>query len=154
MNTAIYTIGYGNRIIEDFINLLHRNKIDYLIDIRTNPFSRFNPNFRRKSLELHLINNEIRYLFFGSELGGKPKDQSCYTNEKVDYEKIKVKPFFKSGIDELLKLVESGNTVALMCAEQSPVHCHRKLLVGEHLESLGYSVIHIDKYGAIFNQLF
>jgi len=154
MESAIYTIGYGNRRIEDFINLLHKHEIDLLIDVRSRPFSRFNPNFRKKSLELHLINNNIRYLFLGQELGGKPTDQSCYSENEVDYQKIKSKPFFKSGIQEVTKLTENGYTVALMCAEQSPVHCHRKLLVGDYLESLGYSIIHIDKYGAILNELF
>lgn len=154
MSSDIFTIGYGNRRIENFISILKKYDVDLLIDIRSRPFSRFNPDFRASKLELHLINNNIKYLFLGEELGGMPVDPECYTKDEVDYNKIQLKDFFKKGIDEVLKLQKEGFTVALMCAELSPNHCHRKALVGNYLESQKISVLHIDKNGTIQNELF
>lgn len=154
MSSKIFTIGYGNRSIQAFIQLLHKYEIEILIDVRTNPFSRFNPDFRHQKLELHLINNNIRYLFLGYELGGKPSDIDCYTDGVVDYEKIKSKAFFASGVEEVMKISRSGRKLAIMCSEQSPLQCHRKVLIGNYLASLGFEVIHIDKDGTILNQLF
>jgi uncharacterized protein (DUF488 family) len=154
MTYSIYTIGYGNRSIEAFIQLLQKYEIQILIDVRTNPFSRFNPEFRSKKLELHLINNGICYLFLGCELGGKPSDLDCYTNDEVDYQKIQSKDFFANGITEVMNINREGLKIALMCAEQSPVHCHRKVLIGDYLKTKGFNVIHIDKDGSILNELF
>lgn len=154
MSSKIFTIGYGNRPIQAFIQLLKKYEIEILIDIRTNPFSRFNPNYRIQQFEVHLINNEIRYLFLGKELGGKPADLSCYSSGNADYAKIVSKQFFLDGIDQVLALNSAGFRVALMCAEQSPMDCHRKMLVGDYLESKGFVVTHIDKNGDILNTLF
>jgi len=154
MGSKIFTIGYGNRSIQTFIQLLKKYEIEILIDIRTSPYSRFNPEYRIQKFEVHLINNEIRYLFLGKELGGKPIDLSCYTDGQVDYAKIQNKQFFLDGIDEVVALNSTGFRVALMCAEQSPLDCHRKWLVGDFLENKGLVVNHIDKNGEILNILF
>ncbi|REG99143.1 DUF488 domain-containing protein [Flavobacterium aquicola] len=154
MAISIYTIGYGNRQISNFIQLLQKFEIEILIDVRTNPFSRFNPEFRTKKLELHLINHEIKYLFLGTELGGKPSDLSCYTNGEVDYSKIQFKDFFIEGIEQVVNLNLDGLKIALMCAEQSPLQCHRKALIGDYLKDKGFEILHIDKDGSLLNELF
>jgi uncharacterized protein (DUF488 family) len=154
MTQSIFTIGYGNRTIENFIGILTKRNIDYLIDVRSRPFSRFNPHFRQKSLELHLLNHGISYLFLGNELGGKPKDSTCYQNGKVDYQIVRSKSFFATGIDALADLHQQGLKIALMCAELNPDRCHRKHLVGSHLENLGFDIKHIDQKGQIQNTLF
>ncbi|WP_412464921.1 DUF488 domain-containing protein [Flavobacterium mekongense] len=154
MSSKIFTIGYGNRNIQAFIKLLQKYEIEILIDVRTNPFSRYNPDFSSKKLELHLINNDIRYLFLGHELGGKPTDLSCYTNNVLDYEKIKSKSFFGNGIEEVIQISKSGLKSAIMCAELSPSLCHRKSIIGLHLKLLGFNVQHIDRDGAILTELF
>ncbi|MGH2666189.1 DUF488 family protein [Flavobacterium sp.] len=154
MSSEIYTIGYGNRSIQVFIQLLQKYEIQILIDVRTNPFSRFNPDFRSKKLELHLINHNIRYLFLGYELGGKPSDLDCYTNYEVDYQKIQSKVFFTIGIEEVININHEGLKTALMCSEQSPLYCHRKALIGDYLQANGFDVRHIDKDGTILNELF
>lgn len=154
MSPKIFTIGYGNRSIQSFIQLLKKFEIDLLIDVRTTPQSRYQPDYNSKSLELHLIHHQLRYLFLGKELGGKPKDPSCYTDGKVDYDKITSKLFFLKGIEELKNLNNEGLTIALMCAEQSPAHCHRKLLIGDYLQERGYEILHIEKDGTILNELF
>lgn len=154
MSSEIYTIGYGNRSIQAFIQLLQKYEIKILIDVRTNPFSRFNPDFRSNKLELHLINHNIRYLFLGYELGGKPSNMDCYTNDEVDYQKIQSKIFFTDGINEVMNINQEGLKIALMCAEQSPLCCHRKLLIGDYLQGKNFDIRHIDKDGTILNELF
>jgi len=154
MSSQIYTIGYGNRSILAFIQLLKKYQIDILIDVRSVPQSRYIPDYNSKRLELHLGNHNLRYVFLGKELGGRPSDPSCYTDGIVDYEKVMSKLFFLKGITEVKSLHEDGLTVAVMCAEQSPLHCHRKLLIGDYLQGKGYQVIHIDKDGSILNELF
>lgn len=155
MTSELYTIGYGNRNIRAFIQLLQKYEIDILVDVRTNPFSRYNPDFTAKKLELHLINNDFKYLFLGFELGGKPSDLDCYTNNEVDYEKIQNKDFFRSGIDELINLSNTGLKIAIMCAEQSPLHCHRKSLIGDYMKANhAFNILHIDRDGSIFYELF
>jgi len=154
MSSEVYTIGYGNRSIQTFIQLLQKYEIHILIDVRTNPFSRFNPDFRSKKLELHLINHNIRYLYLGYELGGKPSDLDCYTNNEVDYQKMQSKVFFLDGIKEVMNINQEGLKIALMCAEQSPLGCHRKVLIGDYLQAKNFDIRHIDKDGTILNELF
>ena len=70
----IYSIGQGNRSIETFFNLLKQYEIDYLIDVRSNPFSRFNPDFSKGKLERVCQSYAVTYVFMGDSLGGKPSD--------------------------------------------------------------------------------
>src|ERR1700692_4202888 len=89
----IYTIGYGNRSIEEFIQLLQAYNIQYLVDIRSQPYSRFSPDFSQKALQQHLKQHNIGYIFMGKELGGRPKDSSAYKEDgKIDYEKLAALP--------------------------------------------------------------
>lgn len=154
MSSKIYTIGYGNRNIQTFIQLLKRYQIDILIDVRTLPQSRFRPDYNTKALELHLVNNKIKYFFLGKELGGRPSDATCYTDGEVDYLKVQTKLFFIQGIQEVINLNNERYTAALMCAEQSPLQCHRKAMIGDYLQEQGYEILHIDKDGSILNELF
>ena len=94
--TTIYSIGHGNKTIEDFIAELKSFDIEYLLDIRSKPYSKWNPQFNQETLELELKNNGITYVFVGDTLGGLPEDRSCYDyNGKVVYDVIKEKDFFK-----------------------------------------------------------
>src|SRR5262245_33815260 len=70
---ALYTIGYGARTVEEFIATLRTHHIDYLIDVRTTPFSKFKPDFTKELLQHHLERAGLRYLFMGDTLGGQPK---------------------------------------------------------------------------------
>ncbi|MVZ24907.1 DUF488 family protein, partial [Escherichia coli] len=98
--------------------------------------------------------HNIRYLFLGYELGGKPSNLDCYTNNQLDCQKTQSKKFFKDGIKEVMKINKEGFKIALMCAEQSPLCCHRKLLIGDYLHAENFDIRHIDKDGTILNELF
>jgi uncharacterized protein (DUF488 family) len=82
----LYSIGHGNRKPEDFLTLLKDFGIEYLIDIRSQPYSKFNPQFNQNDLKFFLERNGIIYVFMGDTIGGRPTDTSCYDKEgKVDY---------------------------------------------------------------------
>ena len=74
----IYTIGYGSRSIEQFIEVLQQHEIAYLIDVRSFPYSRYKPEFSKEALEVKLQQHRIRYVFMGDTLGGHPDDETCY----------------------------------------------------------------------------
>ncbi len=142
---ALYTIGYGAREIEDLISTLKSFEIAFLIDIRSKPYSRYKPDFSKQTLAAHLKKNGIRYLFMGDSLGGLPSDLDCYTNGKVDYEKVCKKPFYLEGIGRLREAYKKNLRVALMCSEGKPEMCHRSKLIGKSLTEENINIIHIDE---------
>lgn len=141
----IYTIGYGGRRFEDFLELLHERDISVLVDLRSNPWSH-QESFRQAHLMKNL-HHPIRYLDFGKELGGKPEDRSLWRNGKPDYNLIRASEQFLVGLDALKALLEQGERIALMCAERKPQECHRFHLVAQaliNLRKIGV-IMHIDE---------
>jgi len=150
MLSYLFSIGHGNRSKEVFLELLQMNNIHYLVDVRTYPYSRFNPQYNQKALKEYLEKNEIRYIFMGDQLGGKPVAADCYTSEgKINYELVKKKDFFQSGIERLKKAYSHKLPVAIMCSESKPAECHRTNLIGEALAEENIFLQHIDEKGMV-----
>jgi uncharacterized protein (DUF488 family) len=149
----LFTIGYGARSLDQFIATLKTNRIEYLIDVRTAPYSKFKPEFSQDLLRYHLEREGLRYLFMGDTLGGQPKDPACHTDGKVDYDKVRAQPLFQQGIERLRKAFEQQHRAALMCSEGRPEQCHRSKLIGEALTAAGIPVCHIDEDGALLTQI-
>lgn len=143
----IYTIGYGNRKMRDFLDLLKGLEIQYLIDIRSKPISRFHADFRKDRLKEHLQTEGILYSFMGKGLGGVPDDLSLYTEGRADYWKIRESLPFKSDVARLQTAVSQNLRLMLMCACSKPEVCHRVKLVGAVLEANGIPARHIDEQG-------
>jgi len=144
----IFTIGHSTHRIERFVELLHKHGITALADVRSSPYSRFNPQFNRESLKKTLRENGINYVFLGEELGARTKDRCCYDNGRVDYRKLAATELFKSGLDRL----ETGTStykIAMMCAEKEPLDCHRTILVARELEDRSVPVAHILEDGSV-----
>jgi len=141
----IITIGYGNRSINDFVGLLSKIKVRYLIDLRSSPYSKYKPEFNKESLGLTLKENKLQYVYMGDSIGGLPNDRTCYTDDHVDYDKVKEMDFYKEGIARLVKAYEGGHSVAIMCSEGKPETCHRSKLIAVTLAELGVQVMHIDE---------
>lgn len=141
----IYSIGHGNKKISDFISELKSFDIQYLLDIRSKPFSKWNPQFNQDLLKKTIEKENIKYLFIGDVLGGLPKDKSCYDKYgKVLYKEIKNKEFFKGGLNRIIKANGKNIKVVLMCSESNPEECHRSKLIGEELlKNSGISINHI-----------
>lgn len=139
----IYSIGHGNKKFEDFLSELRSFNVLYLIDIRTSPYSKYNPQFNREILKNSLEAVNVTYVYMGDELGGLPSDRTCYIDNKVSYDLIKKKDFFKSGLRRLVKAYEKDINIAIMCSETKPEECHRSKLIGQELSKKNISIQHI-----------
>jgi uncharacterized protein (DUF488 family) len=149
----LYTIGHGNRKPEDFLDILKKFGIDYLIDVRSMPYSKFNPQFNQNELKFFLQKNGISYVFMGDTIGGRPKDISCYDGDgKVDYEKVKEKDFFLQGMNRLKIAYDKNIHLVIMCSESKPCECHRSKLIGKVLDLENITLKHIDENGKLKDQ--
>lgn len=151
-HSTIYSIGHGNKTLEKFIEELHSYNIEYLFDVRSKPYSKFNPHFNRELLEAELTHNNVTYIYAGDYLGGLPSDISCYVKGKVDYEKVKEKDFFKEGINTIVEANLEKVVIALMCSESKPETCHRSKLIGQELLKHNISINHIINSSTIKDQ--
>ena len=124
----IWTIGYGSHSIAEFIEVLQQYKIAYLIDVRSVPYSRYKPEFSKKSFANGLEQHGIRYVYMGDLLGEKPDDETCYVNGIVDYEKVKNAEFFQRGIERFRTAYGQQQRMALMCSEEKQEYYHRSKL--------------------------
>lgn len=148
----LYTIGHGTRPAEEFLELLKRNDISYLLDVRSRPYSRYNPHYNRESLHQFLLQHAITYVFMGDSLGGKPKNPLCYDNHNhVDYAKVKDMAFFKAGIARLKNAYLKNVKAAIMCSESKPLECHRTHLISKALYQDGILITHIDEKGRLIS---
>ncbi len=152
MKVPLYTIGHGNRSIESFFALLERYAIDFLIDVRSQPYSRYNPHFSKAPLEASITQHGLHYVFMGDTLGGRPSDQSCYVANKVDYALMGEKVWYQQGIARLRTAWEKQLCAAIMCSELKPQECHRSKLIGNTLLSQHIDVAHIDEEGELKGQ--
>lgn len=145
---ALLSIGHSTHPIEAFVGLLRGHAAESVADVRTTPFSRFNHQFNRKSLERDLHASGIRYLFLGEELGGRPDGDRFYDQEgHVLYGRLAVRPRFQSGLSRLVEWA-ARSRVAVMCSEENPAGCHRFLLVTRVLHDRGIEVAHIRGDGS------
>lgn len=146
---SVFTIGHSKHPIETFLGLLRRHGVEVLVDVRSQPFSRFSPQFSRKALERAVSEAAIRYLFMGDALGGRPASRACYDAEgKVDYDRVEAQDFYQRGIARLLDGVTRFR-VCILCAEEDPARCHRRLLITRTLVRRGVDVQHIRGDGAV-----
>jgi uncharacterized protein (DUF488 family) len=134
------------------IKELNSFEIKFVIDVRSKPYSKYNPHFNQNELKFSLLDSSIQYVFLGEQLGGLPTDLTCYTNGKVDYDKIKDKDFFKEGLNRLITAHKKHIKVAIMCSESNPKQCHRSKLIGEELRKLGISLNHIINENLVKDQ--
>ncbi len=151
---GIYTLGHGNRSIDEFTELLRQYRITCLVDVRSTPYSKMFPNFNREALAAFLENEGVcRYVWLGDKLGGRPQDPGCYLPDgRVDYNAVAQSDFFNEGIYELSRLMEEGGLVAVACSELRPEECHRSKLIAPALGKKHVPVLHIDDKGRLKTQ--
>src|SRR5438477_8317902 len=140
---GIFTIGHSTRPIEDFIALLEAHGVEQLIDIRTIPRSRTNPQFNRDTLPKTLERAAIEYLHT-PELGGlrharADSPNTAWRNASFrGYADYMQTAEFVENLGKLTDLAEAKR-VAIMCAEALPWRCHRSL-IADALLVRGYPV--------------
>ncbi|MBN1262354.1 MAG: DUF488 domain-containing protein [Anaerolineae bacterium] len=148
--SVIYTIGHSNHTTRAFVDLLQKSAIDIVVDVRSQPYSQWAPQFNRESLRDDLQEARIRYVFMGDVLGGRPGDPALYDpgQGRPNYRRMEQTPAYQAGIDRLLTLAEQA-TVVVMCSEGDYRQCHRHLLVSQTLLARGAQVHHVHPDGAI-----
>ena len=147
-SSTIFTVGHSTHPIGEFIELLRRHEVSVVADVRSSPYSRYNPQYNREFLERSLRSEGIGYLFLGRELGPRVDDPGCYANGRVKYSRLAERPAFREGVERVAKGVKT-HRIALMCAEKEPLECHRTLLVAQALAARGMCVDHIHADGSL-----
>jgi uncharacterized protein (DUF488 family) len=150
MSRIVYTIGHSNHAAERFTALLAMHRIATVCDVRSNPYSRFNPQFNREGLKQVLAGSGVGYVFLGQELGARSDDLSCYEHGKVQYDRLARTGLFQKGLDRVEEAARA-NRLALMCAEKDPLDCNRTILVAPHVQARGFTVEHILDDGTLEN---
>jgi uncharacterized protein (DUF488 family) len=144
---TIYTIGHSTRTIEQFIELLKAYGIEELVDVRTIPKSRHNPQYDTSELAASLQVAGIAYKHL-AKLGGLRRTSQDSVN--LGWQNTSFRGFadymatseFRTWLDELIAIAEK-KTVAIMCAEAVPWRCHRSL-IADALAVQGWQVLHIQ----------
>jgi uncharacterized protein (DUF488 family) len=148
VNASLLTVGHSTHAIEHVLALLTRHGVTAVADVRSVPASRFTPQFNRDAFKRSLADHGIKYVFLGQELGARSDDRSCYVNGQVQYERLARTVPFGEGIERLLKGAATER-IAVLCAEQEPLDCHRTVLVSRVLADRGASVAHIHGDGRL-----
>jgi uncharacterized protein (DUF488 family) len=142
----LFTIGHSTRSLEEFLELLAREGVTHLVDVRAFPASRRYPHFSAPDLKKSLIATGVQYSH-APDLGGRrtPRKDSRNTEWRNDgfrgYADYMETPRFESALDQLLGLAKNGRTV-IMCAEAVPWRCHRSL-ISDAATARAVSVWHI-----------
>jgi uncharacterized protein (DUF488 family) len=152
-NMTLFTIGHSNHPIETFLDLLGRQQIEWVLDVRSSPYSQYATQFNREVLANFLQAEGIRYVFLGDTLGGRPQDAQFFDEQgHVLYDRVAQSAEFQESIDRLLDqpldASQAGRAV-LLCGEEDPTTCHRRLLVGRVLRRRGVNVLHIRGDGRL-----
>jgi uncharacterized protein (DUF488 family) len=142
----IYTVGHSTHPLDYFLSMLKEYAVDCLVDVRTTPASKYNPQFNKEPLSNFLKAHKINYLHFPQEFGARHSDPDLLDESgKVDFEKVRKSWNFKQGVERLWSGTEKGHIIALMCSESDPFDCHRFSMITLALQKDGFQVQHIMK---------
>lgn len=146
-----YTIGHSTHSVADFTMLLRTHDIQYVIDVRSCPYSKHVPQFNRETLKKDLEHAGLKYVYMGDTLSAQQNDASLFFDNMamVDFEKVSRTPVFQQGIRRVIEGLKKGYKIALMCAEKDPFNCHRFVLVSHCLSKEGVQVRHIREDGRL-----
>lgn len=147
MPAPIYTIGHGNRPLDELTALLKLSDITCLVDVRAHPGSRRHPQFGRAELERSLPGVGVQYVWEGKALGGRRRARADSPHVAMRNDSFRAyadhmeSEEFRAGVDRLLER-SSEARVAIMCAERLPWQCHR-FMISDFLVAHGIEVLHI-----------
>lgn len=150
--SIVYTVGHSNGSFDTLATLLELHNVQVVADVRSFPFSKYNKQFDTDKVRLSLKNAGMLYVYLGNEIGGMPKGSQFRDEDgNIVYAKIAASPNFHRGLTRL----ESGMqtySIALMCGEEDPSNCHRRLLIARELQNRDISVMHIRGDGALHSE--
>lgn len=140
----LYTIGHSIYDITEFINILKKNNINTIVDVRSIPYSKFASQFNKETLKKNLKRENIDYIFMGDQLGARYNDKKLlFDDGKVDFKKVQKTTSFQNAIARLEIGISKGYNISLMCSEKEAFDCHRFVLISEFLTKNGIEVNHI-----------
>lgn len=144
----LYTIGHSQHTIDYFVGLLRKHDINYLLDVRSTPYSKYAEQFNKEQLERELQSAGLKYAFMGAYFGARPEDKKLYCDEGyLDFERVRKSSQFLKGFDNVIKGLEQGNNIVLMCTEKDPFDCHRAIMVSRAFDLANIEVNHILEDG-------
>ncbi len=146
----LYTIGHSNHPIEDFLELLQKHHIEAICDVRSSPYSRYNPQYNRENLIPELKKAGLKYVYLGKELGPRSEDPACYEDGRVNYAQLARTALFGEGLNRLREGM-ARYRVSLLCSEKEPMTCHRAILICRELRK-EVDIDHILEDGEILPQ--
>ena len=142
-DTGVLTVGHSHHAMDHFLDLLRRHSVQVVADVRSHPYSKYASQFDHEPLIEALRAAGFQYVYLGAELGGRPRGDAYYDRDgRVLYDKVAASPAFQDGLARLKKGIQR-QVVALLCAEEDPAGCHRRLLVARVLTEGGIAVAHI-----------
>jgi len=145
----VFSIGHSDHTLALLVDLLRRAGVTAIADVRSQPFSGRLPQFNRAELERGLRSARIAYVFLGDLLGGRPQQPSLYDDAgRVDYFRVRGTTFFQEGLDRLGR-VAAKHPVAMLCAEEDPLDCHRGLMIAPALVERGIAPGHLREDGSL-----
>jgi uncharacterized protein (DUF488 family) len=148
----IYTIGHSSHAADHFTSLLLKYGIEVVVDTRSAPYSRYSPHFDRESLQALVAQSQMKYLYLGDAVGGRPKSEDHYDAQgRALYGRMGKDKEFLGAIARIERGAERF-CVALLCSEEDPAHCHRRLLVGRVLAERGAELLHIRGNGELHDE--
>jgi uncharacterized protein (DUF488 family) len=157
MILTIYSVGHGNRTIEELLGLLKTAGVNTLVDVRAQPRSRHNPQFNDDALRLACDNTGITYHWAGRQLGGLRAPHAGSPHIALDEDRRGFADHmdtdvFRQAAAQLQNLAARG-ACAMLCAERDPVRCHRSL-IADYLVLQGMRVLHLIDPGETREHLF
>jgi uncharacterized protein (DUF488 family) len=149
---TIWTVGHSRHELPALLGVLRGPGIEVVADIRSQPFSRYNAQFNRDKFSTTLAGAGLAYLFLGAELGGRPPEPEFYDEDgHVRYGALARTERFDAGLRRLLAEADR-HRVAMLCSEEDPRRCHRRLLVSRVLTARGIPVRHIRGDGTVVRE--
>ena len=146
--TKLFTIGHSTHELPEFVAMLKMHDVSAVADVRSQPYSRFNPQFNREPLRAALEREGILYVFLGVELGARRSERECYEGGKAVYERIARTGAFLEGLARVRSCVVD-HRLAIMCAEKDPLTCHRTILICRALRHDAMDIRHILDDGRV-----
>lgn len=150
---TVFTIGYTAFNVVNFIEVLKKNRITCLVDVRSNPNSRYYEDYNEYNIKRLLAENGIHYRNYKCEFGARQLNKDFYDKEGyMSFIKFSKSDVFQTGVSKIIAGINLGYVFAFMCAEKDPIDCHRNILVARQFYKLGYNVSNILVGGDIETQ--
>jgi uncharacterized protein (DUF488 family) len=149
MTHPFFTIGHSTRSVAEVVDLLRPHRVGLVVDVRTVPRSRTNPQFNRETLPSSLVSFQIAYEHIaelgglrGKQRGAEPSPNGFWDNDSFrNYADYALTESFRAALARLRALGAERPT-AIMCAEAVWWRCHRRI-IADYLLALGEAVFHV-----------